>query len=169
MGWRLRRHGHDGPGSRDRNRASAMRAGRDMLTMIDEGDGERALTVQIDEATIGAELISALESVLNNVEHSEIENFVLQFSGDPDSVTGEFPSWRPGPVRTDMRYFARWDEALSRISRLKAKTFAAYDGRVGAAAVHGGLSIGLRLSPPRARPSLGCLSYWRFTRIVAVW
>jgi len=133
-----------------------------MLTMIDEGDGERVLTVQIHEATIGAELISAFESVLNNVENGEIENFVLQFSGDPDSVTGEFPSWQPGPVRSDMRYFARWDETLSRISRLKAKTFAAYDGRVGAAAVHVGLVMDLRLASAQARLSLGSLSEGRF-------
>jgi enoyl-CoA hydratase/carnithine racemase len=140
-----------------------------MLTMIDEGDGERVLTVQIHEATIGAALISALESVLNNVEHGEIENFVLQFSGDPDSVTGEFPSWRPGPVRSDMRYFARWDEALSRISRLKAKTFAAYDGRVGAAAVHVGLVMDLRLASAQARLSLGSLSEGRFPGMGAYW
>jgi len=140
-----------------------------MLTMIDEGDGERVLTVQIHETTIGAELISALESVLNNVEHGEIENFVLQFSGDPDSVTGEFPSWRPGPVRSDMRYFARWDEALSRISRLKAKTFAAYDGRVGAAAVHVGLVMDLRLASTQARLSLGSLSEGRFPGMGAYW
>ena len=140
-----------------------------MLTMIDEGDGERVLTVQIHEATIGAELISAFEFVLNNVENGEIENFVLQFSGDPDSVTGEFPSWQPGPVRSDMRYFARWDETLSRISRLKAKTFAAYDGRVGAAAVHVGLVMDLRLASAQARLSLGSLSEGRFPGMGAYW
>jgi enoyl-CoA hydratase/carnithine racemase len=140
-----------------------------MLTLIDEGDGERVLKVQIHEATIDTELISALESVLNNVEHDEIENFVLQFSGEPDSVTGEFPLWRPGPVRSDMRYFARWDETLSRISRLKAKTFAAYDGRVGAAAVHVGLVMDLRLASLQARLSLGSLSEGRFPGMGAYW
>lgn len=140
-----------------------------MLTVIDEGDGERILTVHIHEATIGAEIVSALESVLNDVEHGEIENFVLQFSGDPDSVTGEFPSWRPGPVWGDMRYFARWDETLSRISRLKAKTFAAYDGRVGAAAVHFGLVMDLRLASAQARLSLGSLSEGRFPGMAAYW
>src|ERR1700722_9431303 len=116
-----------------------------MLTEIDEVDGERILTVQIDEATIGAELIGEIESVLDNLEYDGIENLVLQFRGGPDSVTGEFPSWRSGPVRSDMRYFALWDEMLSRISRLKAKTFAAYDGRVGAADVQAGLVMDLRL------------------------
>lgn len=80
-----------------------------MLTAVHEDDGDRVLTVRIHEATIDAELISALESVLNDAEHGGIENVVLQFSGDPDSVTGEFPAWRPGPARRDMRYFARWD------------------------------------------------------------
>jgi enoyl-CoA hydratase/carnithine racemase len=140
-----------------------------MLTVIDEGDGERILTARIHEPTIDAELISALESVLNDVEHGGIENLVLQFNGDSDSVTGEFPSWRPGPVRSDMRYFARWDETLSRISRLKAKTFAGYHGRVGAAAVHAGLVMDLRLASAEARLSLGSLSEGRFPGMGAYW
>jgi enoyl-CoA hydratase/carnithine racemase len=133
-----------------------------MLTAIDEADGERVLTVQIHEATIDAELVSALESVLNDVEHGDVENLVLQFSGGPDSAAGEFPSWQPSPVRSDMRYFARWDETLSRISRLRAKTFAAYDGRVGAAAVQAGLVMDLRLASARSRLSPGSLSAGRF-------
>jgi enoyl-CoA hydratase/carnithine racemase len=140
-----------------------------MLTAIHEGDGGRVLTVRIHEATIGTELISALGSVLDGIEHDGIENFVLQFSGDLDSVTGEFPSWRPGPEWGDMRYFARWDETLSRISRLKAKTFAAYDGKVGAAAVQAGLVMDLRLASAQARLSLGSLSEGRFPGIGAYW
>ena len=128
-----------------------------MLTMLDEGDGERVLTVLLQETTIDADLIGALQSALDDVDHAGIENFVLQFSGGADSVTGDFPSWRPGPARSDMRYFARWDEMLSRISRLKAKTFAAYDGRAGAAAVQAGLVMDLRLASSRARLSLGSL------------
>jgi enoyl-CoA hydratase/carnithine racemase len=140
-----------------------------MLTGIDEGDGERVLRVRVHEATIDAELISALQSVLDDVEHGGIENLVLQFSGDADAVTGEFPPLLPGPARSDMRYFARWDEMLSRVSRLKAKTFAAYDGRVGAAAVHAGLVMDLRLSSARARLSLGSLSEGRFPGMAAYW
>jgi enoyl-CoA hydratase len=140
-----------------------------MLTVIDEGDGERILTVQIHEATVDAELISALESVLNNVEHDDIENLVLKFSGDRDSVAGDFPSWHPGPIRSDMRYFARWDETLLRISRLKTKTFAAYDGRAGAAAVHIGMVMDLRLAAAQARLSLGSLSEGRFPGMGAYW
>ena len=140
-----------------------------MLTGIDEGDGERVLRVRVHEATIDAELIRALQSVLDDVEHGGIENLVLQFSGDADSVTGEFPPLLPGPARSDMRYFARWDEMLSRVSRLKAKTFAAYDGRVGAAAVHAGLVMDLRLSSARARLSLGSLSEGRFPGMAAYW
>ncbi len=140
-----------------------------MLTVIDERNGERVLTVRFHETTIDAELISVLQSVLDDVEHGAIENFVLQFSGDADSVTGEFPSWRPGPARGDMRYFARWDEMLSRLSRLKAKTLAAYDGRVGAAAVHAGLVMDLRLSSAQARLSLGSLPEGRFPGMGAYW
>ena len=140
-----------------------------MLTVLGEGHGERVLTARVHEATIDAELIGALESVLRDVERGAIENFVLQFSGAPDSVTGDFPSWRTGPARGDMRYFARWDEALSRISRLKAKTFAAYDGRVGAAAVQAGLVMDLRLASAQARFSLGSLSEGRFPGMGAYW
>ena len=140
-----------------------------MLTTVDECDGERVLTVRIDEATVDADLVGVLESTLNDVEHDKIENFVLQFSGGPDSVAGDFPSWPPGPARADMRYFGRWDDTLSRISRLKVKTFAAYDGRVGAAAVHVGLVTDLRLASARARLCIGSLSEGRFPGIGAYW
>lgn len=140
-----------------------------MLTGIDESDGERVLTARIHEATVDAQILGSLESVLDDVEHGEIENFVLQFTGGPDSVTGEFPSWRPGPARSDMRYFARWDDTLARISRLKAKTLAAYEGRVGPAAVHVGLVMDLRLASVEARLQLGSLSEGRFPGMGAYW
>ncbi len=140
-----------------------------MLTGIDESDGERVLTARIHEATVDAQILGSLESVLDDVEHGEIENFVLQFTGGPDSVTGKFPSWRPGPARSDMRYFARWDDTLARISRLKAKTLAAYEGRVGPAAVHVGLVMDLRLASVEARLQLGSLSEGRFPGMGAYW
>lgn len=140
-----------------------------MLTVVDENDGERVLTVKIHEPAVDAGLIGALRSVLDDAEHGGIENIVLQFSGEPESVVGAFPSWQSGPVRSDMRYFARWDETLSRISRLQAKTFAAFDGRVGAAAVHAGLVMDLRLASARARLSLGSLSEGRFPGADAYW
>jgi enoyl-CoA hydratase/carnithine racemase len=140
-----------------------------MLTVIDEMDGERVLTVRIHEAMIDVGLISALEPVLSDVERGGVENLVLQFSGALDSVAGDFPAWQPDPVRSDMRYFARWDETLSRLSRLQAKTFAAYDGRVGAAAVHAGLVMDLRLAAAGARLSLGSLAEGRFPGMDAYW
>ena len=72
-----------------------------MLTVIDEGDGERVLTARIGEATIDAELISALGSVLDDVEHGEIENFVLLFSGDAELGHRRVPivATRSGPER----------------------------------------------------------------------
>jgi enoyl-CoA hydratase/carnithine racemase len=140
-----------------------------MLTSFDECDGERVLTARIHEATIDTEIISALDSVLDDAERDGIENLVLQFSGAPDSAAGAFPSWQPGPARSDLRYFTRWDETLSRISRLRAKTFAAYDGKVGAAAVHAGLVMDLRLASARARLSLGSLSEGSFPGADAYW
>ena len=140
-----------------------------MLTALRESDTERVLTVQIDEAVMDADVVSALASVLDDVEHDGIENLVLQFSGTSSSVAGDFPSWPPGPERSDVRYFARWDETLARISRLKTKTFAAYDGRVGAAAVHAGLVADLRLASVHARLALGSLAEGRFPGMGAYW
>jgi enoyl-CoA hydratase/carnithine racemase len=140
-----------------------------MLTVVRECDGERVLTVQIDEAAIDVEVVSTLASVLNEIEHSRIENFVLQFSPNSDSGTGDFPSWPPGPVRSDIRFFARWDETVARISKLKTKTFAAYDGRVGAAAVHVGLVMDLRVASAQARLALGGLADGRFPGMGAYW
>ena len=140
-----------------------------MLTVTQKADGERVLTARLGEATVDTDLIGRLESVLDNVERGGIENFVLMFSGGPESVIGDFPSWPPGPGRSDMRYFARWDEMLSRISRLKAKTFAGYHGRVGAAAVQAGLVVDLRLASAQAWLSLGSLPEGRFPGMGAYW
>ncbi len=140
-----------------------------MLTVTQEADGEQILTARIGEDVMDTELISGLGSVLDNVERGGIENFVLMFSGGPESVTGDFPSWPPGPGRSDMRYFGRWDEMLSRISRLKAKTFAGYHGRVGAAAVQAGLVVDLRLASAQARLAIGSLSDGRFPGMGAYW
>jgi enoyl-CoA hydratase/carnithine racemase len=140
-----------------------------MLTVVDERDGEQVLTVQIDEAAMDADLVSALAAVLDDVERGGIENLVLQFSGGPESAAGGFPPWRPGPSAGGMRHFARLDEALGRLSGLKAKTFAAYDGRVGAAAVHAGLGVDLRLASAQARLTLPSLSDGRLPGAGAYW
>jgi enoyl-CoA hydratase/carnithine racemase len=139
-----------------------------MLTVTQETDGERAVIARLSEATIDADLIGGLEAVLDRVERGGIENLVLEFAG-PQALTGDFPSWPPGPGRSDMRYFARWDELLSQISRLEAKTFAGYDGRVGPAAVQAGLVMDLRLASARARLCLGSLSDGRFPGMGAYW
>ena len=140
-----------------------------MLTVTEEADGERVLTARLGAATIDTEVISALGSELDNLERAGIENLVLLFSGGPEAVTGDFPPWPPGPGRGDMRYFARWDELLSRISRLQAKTFAGYDGRVGPAAVQAGLVTDLRLASAHARLWMGSLAEGRFPGIGAYW
>jgi len=140
-----------------------------MLTATHEADGERVLTARVGEATITTELIRALGSVLDDVERGRIENFALLFSGSTEPVTADFPSGRTGPGRSDMRYFARWDELLSRISRLKAKTYVGYHGRVGAAAVQAGLVADLRLASAQARLWMGSLSEGRFPGMGAYW
>jgi enoyl-CoA hydratase/carnithine racemase len=140
-----------------------------MLSMTQEADGERVLIARIGETLIDTELISELGSVLDEVERGGIENFALLFSGGAEPVTGDFPSWPPGPGRSDMRYFARWDELLSRVSRLKAKTFVGYHGRVGAAAVQVGLVVDLRLASAQARLWLGSLTEGRFPGMGAYW
>jgi enoyl-CoA hydratase/carnithine racemase len=140
-----------------------------MLTVTREADGERVLTARFGEATIDTDLIGALESVLDGVERGGIENLVLLFDGGPESVTGDFPPLPPGPGRPDMRYFARWDELLCRISRLEAKTFAGYHGRVGAAAVQAGLVADLRLASAQARLAIGSLAEGRFPGMGAYW
>ena len=133
-----------------------------MLTMIREADGERVLTARIGEAMIDTELISGSAPcwTMSNAAESRTSPYCSAATAEP--VTGDFPSWPPGPGRGDMRYFARWDELLSRISRLKAKTFAGYHGRVGAAAVQAGLVADLRLASAAARLWMGSLSEGRF-------
>jgi enoyl-CoA hydratase/carnithine racemase len=140
-----------------------------MLTAVHESDGERVLAARVCEATVDAELLSALSAVLDNVEHAGIENFVLIFAGGAEVAAGDFPVWPSGSGREDMRYFARWDELLSRISRLTAKTFAGYRSRVGAAAIQAGLVMDLRLASADARLSLGSLAEGRFPGMGAYW
>jgi hypothetical protein len=142
-----------------------------MLTGLDEVDGERLLTVRLSGATIDADTVDLLGAVLADAAHGRPDNVVLRFDGDGDgeAVTGDFPSWPGGARRADMRYLGRWDEAISRLSRLEAKTFAAYDGRVGAAAVQIGLVTDLRLASTRSRLSLGSLPEGRSPGMGAYW
>ena len=60
--------------------------------------GEAGLLIM--KAVMDAEVVSTLASVLNDVEHDGIENFVLQFSGNSNSVAADFPS-SPGCGHTD--------------------------------------------------------------------
>jgi enoyl-CoA hydratase/carnithine racemase len=140
-----------------------------MLTTIRDLDRERVLTVRIQGAVLDADVVGELRSVLDDVEHGGIENLVLQFGAGSDSVAGEFPPFRPDEGRTDIRFFARWDETLARISRLEAKTFAAYDGTVGAAAIHAGLVTDLRLASAPTRLTFGSLADGRFPGTGAYW
>ena len=87
--------------------------------------------------------------------------------GDPDRA-GDFPSWGPAGARATSG-FRPLGETLARISGLKAKTFAAYDGRVGAAAVHVGLVTDLRLASVQARLAWGVFPRGRFPGMGAYW
>jgi enoyl-CoA hydratase/carnithine racemase len=140
-----------------------------MLTRIDECDGERVLTIRIDEATIDAELVGDVESVVDDLVQHSAETLVFHFPGGTNSVTGAFPCWELGAARVDMRFFARWHQVLARISRLRAKTLTAYDGRVGAAAVQVGFVTDLRLASARALLSPGSLAEGQFPGISAFW
>jgi enoyl-CoA hydratase/carnithine racemase len=140
-----------------------------MLTSIRERDRERILTVQIDEETIDGEVVGTLASAVSDMERAGIENLVLRFGGDPHAVSASFPSWRPGPGRGDIRFFAHWEETVARISKLKAKTFAAYDGVVGAAALHVGLVTDLRLASSDARLALSSVADGPFPGMAAYW
>lgn len=134
-----------------------------------ETRGERILTIRLDEPVIDGELVGSLHSVLNDEGIGENTNVVFLFEGDATAAVGDFPSWRPGPAREDMRYFARWEELMASISRLKAKTFAGYRGAVGAAAVQVGFVVDLRLASAGARLQIGSLSRGSFPGTSAYW
>jgi enoyl-CoA hydratase/carnithine racemase len=140
-----------------------------MLTTTGERDGERVLTLRIDEATIDAELVAEVESALEDSMDPGAETVVFHFAGCTDSVAGGFPTWQCAGGRSDMRYFARWDQVLARISRLRAKTLTAYDRRVGAAAVQVGFVTDLRLASAETRLSMGSLSEGSFPGMGAYW
>jgi enoyl-CoA hydratase/carnithine racemase len=140
-----------------------------MLTEIGERDSERVLTLRIDDATIDAELVGIIESVLDDVVKRAVETLVFHFTGNCESMTGAFPSWQPSPARSDMRYFGRWDQVLGRISRLRAKTLTAYEGRVGAAAVQVGFVTDLRLASAGALLSMGSPAEGQFPGMGAYW
>lgn len=140
-----------------------------MLTTIGERDDERVLTLRIDDAIIDAELVAEVESVLEDSIDLGAETVVFHFTGCADSVAGAFPAWQSARGRSDMRYFARWDEVLARISRLRAKTLTAYDRRVGAAAVHVGFVTDLRLASAETLLSMGSLSEGSFPGMGAYW
>src|SRR5687767_8712746 len=108
-----------------------------------ETRNERVLTIRIDAPEIDGNLVGSLDSALQGAASGENTNIVFLFEGHAGSAIGGFPSWQPSPAREDMRYFARWEELIANISRLKAKTFAGYRGWVGAAAVQLGCVVDL--------------------------
>lgn len=140
-----------------------------MTNVLVQPDTERVLRFRIDGAVIDLDVVSELAAVLDDVEAGGVDTFILEFRGAPGSTAGEFPSWSLDAGRQDIRFFARWDEAMSRISRLKAKTFVVYAGWVGAAAVHAGFVVDLRLASADARLRLGSLVDGGFPGMAAYW
>lgn len=139
-----------------------------MVTSLGAYSDERLLRVVIDEAVVDLEIVSALASVLDQVEASAVDNLVIEFRRSPDR-SGGFPAWNLNGGRDDIRFFARWDETLSRISRLKAKTFVVYDGAVGPAALHVGFVVDLRLATADSRLAVANLADGHFPGTAAYW
>ena len=159
-----------GPGAQIETALFQFGQGR-MLTEIDEVDGERVLTVRLSAATIDAEHGRAPSGPCWPTPHTaERRTSSLRFAGDGDAVTGDFPSWPAGAGPGRHALFRPVGRDPVRGSPgSKAKTFAAYDGRVGAAAVQLGLVTDLRLASTRARLSLGSLPEGRFPGMGAYW
>jgi enoyl-CoA hydratase/carnithine racemase len=140
-----------------------------MVTAFTDPVDERVRKVRIDEAVIDLDVVSALADVLDTVEAGGIDNLVVEFRNDQGAATGGFPTWNLDGGRDDIRFFARWDELCSRISRLKAKTFAAYDGTVGPAAVHLGFVTDLRIATADTRLVVASLADGSFPGTAAYW
>jgi enoyl-CoA hydratase/carnithine racemase len=140
-----------------------------MMTSLGVSRDERVLRVLIDEAVIDVDVVSMLASAIDTAEADGIDNLVVEFGNDRGSITGDFPSWSFDGGRNDIRFFARWDELLSRISRLKAKTFAVYDGKVGPAAVYLGFVTDLRVATADAQLVVGSLADGGFPGMAAYW
>lgn len=140
-----------------------------MQVTTDERRGERMLTIRIDEPELDGELVGTLQSVLNGESIGENTQVVFLFEGGTRTAAGDFPSRMSGPARDDMRYFARWEELIASISRLRAKTLVGYRGAVGAAAVQVGLVVDLRLAAAGARLRIGSLSRGQFPGTSLYW
>jgi enoyl-CoA hydratase/carnithine racemase len=132
-------------------------------------DGERVLSIIIDDLELGGELVGALHSALEAEARGEEGAVVIRFEGRPHAVVGEFPAMTPGPGREDMRFFAQWEDLIAGLARLRAKTFVGYQGTVGAAAVQLGLVVDLRLAAAGARLRVGSLVPGRFPGTTVFW
>ena len=121
-----------------------------METTSHEVKGELVVTIHIDELSIDVELIRSVNSALDDAEISGASSIVFVFGHGASSPVGGFPSWHLDSAREDMRYFAKWGELIARIFTVKAKTFAAYRGRAGSAALEIGFVADLRMAAPEA-------------------
>jgi enoyl-CoA hydratase/carnithine racemase len=119
-----------------------------------ESGGGRVLTLHIDEPELDGERMGSLQALLEGEGSTEHTNVVFLFEGTATSVKGDF---------------ARWEELVASISRLKAKTFAAYHGTAGAAAVQLGLVVDLRLAVAGSRLRPGSLEQGHFPGTSAYW
>lgn len=130
------------------------------------------LRFRTDAAVIDRDVVDQLADVVDTVEAGGIDTLVVEFASDEGTTAttvGNFPTWNLDGGRVDIRYFARWDELLSRISRLKATTITVYGGRVGAAAVHLGFVTDLRVATSDAQLVVSSLADGGFPGTAAFW
>lgn len=138
------------------------------ITTLD-ASGERILSIRIDEPALSLELITSIHAAVEEAEGAAPRTLVFLFDGGAAPMTGDFTSWQADAARDDMRYFARWEDLLAAVSRLQAKTFAAYRGCIGQAAVELGFVVDLRLAAPGARLHIGGLAGGRFPGAASYW
>jgi enoyl-CoA hydratase/carnithine racemase len=123
------------------------------VTKQQQGGG-RVLTVCINEPELGGERLDSLQALLEGEGGGQHTDVVFRFEGEATPVQGGF---------------ARWEELVAAISRLKAKTYAAYHGTVGAAAVQVGLVVDVRLAVEGSRLRPGSLARGHFPGTSAYW
>lgn len=123
------------------------------VTKQQQGGG-RVLTVCIDEPELRGKHLDSLQALLEGEGHAEHTDVVFRFEGEATSV------------KTDL---ARWEELVAGISRLKAKTYAAYHGTAGGAAVQLGLVVDVRLAVEGSRLRVGGLARGHFPGTSLYW
>jgi len=132
-----------------------------------EQDGDRIMTIRIDELVIDQEQVEDLRAVLTDNEWHHFAYLILQIGGDGDDEFAQFPSWQ---TRQDgMRHFGRWEDVIGILARLKAKTIIGYQGSVGPAGTHLGMVVDVRMAITGAHLRVGSLRDGQFPGTIMHW